>query len=105
LANREKDMRNATEKSMREVRRDFNKRIDEIRAELKERGPEAVEKVERSLDDLKEDLQESLAEINGRYEDKLEMGREEIREHPLLAVGFAVMTGLLVGMILEKSKD
>lgn len=84
---------------------DFEKRIDEIRAELKERGPEAVEKIERSLDGLREDLQGSFGEIHGRFEDKLEDGREEVREHPLLAVGIAVGVGLIIGMLLTKSKD
>jgi hypothetical protein len=87
LANREKDLRGATEKPMREVGRDLSKRIDEIRAELKNRGPEAVEKVERSLDDLKEDLQGSLSEVNGGFEDKLKMRRDEVGGHPLLEVG------------------
>src|ERR1022692_2212462 len=90
---------------MREVRRDFDRRVDEISAELKESGPEAVEEVGMSLDELKEDLQDSFAEIQLRLEDRLETGRREVREHPLLAVGVAVVVGAIVGMLLGKRKD
>lgn len=105
MANSEKDLRDATEKPMGEVGRDNSKRIDEMRAELKDGAQEAFEKVERSSDDLKSDLQGSLSEINGGFEDKLKMRSEEVREHPLLAGGVASTLGLLVGMILGKSKD
>lgn len=109
LANKEKDLRNAAERSLRETRRDFDKRIDEIRAELQEIGPEAVGKVERSLNDLKNDLKTELRtgldDVNGMFEDELESGRNQVREHPLLAVGVAVMAGVIVGMLLGKNKD
>src|SRR5271169_629223 len=105
LANKEKDLRSAAEKSLRETRRDFDKRIDEIRAELQEIGPEAVEKVERSLNDLKNDLRSGYDDVSSMFEDELESGREQVREHPLLAVGVAVMAGVIVGMLLGKNKD
>ena len=109
LANKENDLRSAAERSLRQTRRDFDKRIEEIRAELQEIGPEAVEKVERSLNDLKNDLKTELKtgfdDVNGKFEDELESGRDQVREHPLLAVGVAVMAGVIVGMLLGKNKD
>jgi len=105
LVNKDKDLRRAADRSIRETRRDFDKRIDEIRAELQKGGAEAVEKAEKSLSDLKEDLQSGFDDIQGSLEDELEIGRKEVREHPLLAVGVAVMAGLIVGMLLGKSKD
>jgi len=102
LSDKEKDLRSAAERSIRETRKDFDKRIDEIMAELQHGGPGAVEKVGKSLNDLKEDLQSS---IHDKFEDELETGRREVREHPLLAVGIAVMAGVIVGMLLGKSKD
>lgn len=72
-------------------------------------GPGAAEKVERSLNDLKADLKNDLRsgydEVNGRFEDEVENGRDQVREHPLLAVGVAVMAGVIVGMLLGKNKD
>jgi len=106
LANKEKDLRSAAEKSLRETRRDFDKRIDEIRGELQGIGPEAVEKVEKSLNDLKKDLADGFDDVvHGRFDDDLETSRRQVREHPLLAVGIAVMGGVIVGMLLGKSKD
>jgi ElaB/YqjD/DUF883 family membrane-anchored ribosome-binding protein len=99
----------STDRSLRETRRDFDKRIDEIRAELKQNGPGAVEQAEMSLSDLKEDMQRSFEDhydaLHERFEEKLEDGRREVRKQPLLAVGVAVMAGLIVGMLLEKSKN
>jgi ElaB/YqjD/DUF883 family membrane-anchored ribosome-binding protein len=105
LANKERQLRNAAEHSIRETRRDFDKRIDEIRSELRERGPEVVEKVESSLNELKRDLQNDFDAIHGSLDDELETRREQVREHPLLAVGIAVMGGIIVGMLLGKNKD
>jgi len=100
LANREKDLRRGAERSLRHTRKDLEKRIDEIRAELEEIGPEAADKVGRSLNELKSDLQGGFDDANSKFEDDLETGRKEVREHPLLAVGVAVMAGVIVGMLL-----
>jgi ElaB/YqjD/DUF883 family membrane-anchored ribosome-binding protein len=106
LPNKEKDLRSAAERSLRETRKDFDKRIDEIRAELQEIGPEAVEKVERSLNDLKKDLEDGFDDVvHGRFDYDLETSRKQVREHPLLAVGIAVIGGVILGMLLGKSKD
>jgi ElaB/YqjD/DUF883 family membrane-anchored ribosome-binding protein len=106
LINRNGDSRNAVERSLRETRKEFDRRVEEVRAELKEIVPEAAEKVEESLNDLKKDLVKGFDNmLHGRFEENLETGREKIREHPLLTVGIAVAGGVLVGMLLGKSKD
>ena len=105
LTNNERDLRNAADRSLKETRRDFDKRIDDIRAQLQERGPEAAEKVERSLNDLKEELRDGFGAVNGKFEDELETDRDQVREHPLLAVGVAVMAGVIFGMLLGNNKD
>ena len=113
LVSKEKDLKNAAERYMRETRKDVDRRIDEIRADLQGKGPEAVEKAEKSLNDLKEDLQSRLQtglqdgydEIQGKFDDEVEAGRKEVREHPLLAVGAAVAAGLILGMLLGNRKD
>jgi ElaB/YqjD/DUF883 family membrane-anchored ribosome-binding protein len=113
MVTKEKDLKNAAERYVRETRRDIDRRIDEISSDLKSRGPEAVEKAEKSLNDLKEDLQNRLQaglqsgfdEIQGKFEDEVEAGRKEVREHPFLAVGVAIAAGLILGMLLGNRKD
>jgi ElaB/YqjD/DUF883 family membrane-anchored ribosome-binding protein len=81
-------------------------KIDQIRAELKEKGPEAVESIEESLNDLKASLEDRLNDFHASIDDQLEVGRKEIRRQPLLAVGVAVLVGVVAGMILgRKCKD
>jgi ElaB/YqjD/DUF883 family membrane-anchored ribosome-binding protein len=102
LASRDKDLRTAAERSIRETRKDFDKKIDEIRGDLKEGGTEAVQKAERALNELKEDLESSFGQIHERFEEGLETGRSTVREHPLLSVGIAVGVGVIIGMLLER---
>jgi len=104
LANKERDLRNAADRSLKETRRDFDKRIDEIRAQLHERGPDAAEMVEKSLNGLKEELRAGFDDVNGKFEDELEVGRKQVREHPLLSVGVAVMAGIILGMLFGNNK-
>ncbi len=105
MAGKEKVTRDGAERSLREARRDFDKRIDQISAELKEKGPETVERVENALKELKLDLQSDFEEIHAMVDDELETGRKEVREHPLLAVGIAVTAGLVIGMLLGRRRD
>jgi ElaB/YqjD/DUF883 family membrane-anchored ribosome-binding protein len=105
MATKKKDSTRVASRSTGDARRDFDTRIDEIRAELKERGPEAVERVENALLDLKEDLQSNFDEMHGKLEDELEAGRREVRDHPLLSVGVAVTVGVVFGMLLGKCRD
>jgi len=106
LAKKEKDLRGAAEHSLRETQKDIERRIDEIRADLKDKGPEAVARIENALTDLREQLQNRFEYFHESFEDKLEMGRKEVREHPLLAIGVALTLGVMIGMLLDrKSKD
>jgi ElaB/YqjD/DUF883 family membrane-anchored ribosome-binding protein len=94
---------------MKDMQRDFDKRIDAIRTELKEKGPEAAESIERSLSDLRTgfedrlgDVRDSLDNAHERFDDAVETGRSTIQERPLMAVGVAVGVGLLVGLIFGR---
>ena len=91
---------------MTDIRKDLDKKIDKIKAELKEKGPEAAEAIEESLDALKADLEGRLSDIHESIDDQLEVGRREIRKKPLMAVGVAVLVGVVAGMLLgRKCKD
>ena len=54
---------------------------------------------------MKAELQKEFEAINDGVEEQLETGRRQVREHPFLAVGVAVMAGVIVGMLLGKNKD
>jgi ElaB/YqjD/DUF883 family membrane-anchored ribosome-binding protein len=106
LAKPDKDFEARAEASLADIRKDLDKKIDSIKAELKEKGPEAAQAIEQSLDSLKEDLEGRLNYIHESIDDQLEVGRREIRKKPLMAVGVAVLVGVVVGMLLErKCKD
>jgi ElaB/YqjD/DUF883 family membrane-anchored ribosome-binding protein len=100
------------ERAVKDLQKDFDKRIDAIRAELK-KGPEAAEAVEKSLFDLKTgfgdrlgDMRESLDNAHDSFDGAVENGRMTIRDRPLMAVGAAVAAGVLIGLIFgRKSKD
>jgi ElaB/YqjD/DUF883 family membrane-anchored ribosome-binding protein len=100
---------------IKEIQKDFERRIDAIRAELVEKGPEASGMIEKSLDELKESLEEKLAgmfegldldEARKSVEDALETGRSAVQERPLTAVGVAVLVGIIIGLLAgPKGKD
>jgi ElaB/YqjD/DUF883 family membrane-anchored ribosome-binding protein len=102
LAKREKDLEAAAEASLDEIRRDMDKKIDQIKAELKEKGPEAAEAIGDSLDALKANLENRLGDFHASLDDQLAMGRREIRKQPLMAVGVAVLVGVVAGMLLGR---
>lgn len=101
LTGGETDARERTERFMRQTRRDFDRRIDEIRGQLKEKGPEAIERAQKSLEELREDMRNEW-ETHERFHEEVAIGRREVREHPLLAVGLAVTFGLVLGVLLGR---
>jgi ElaB/YqjD/DUF883 family membrane-anchored ribosome-binding protein len=113
MAKSARNSRTDTEKIIKEMQRDFDRRIDSIRTELKEKGPEATEAVEKSLGDLKEGLEDRLSEISDTIDSAretfggaVETGRSTIQERPLMAVGIALAAGVVIGLIFgRKNKD
>jgi len=113
MARTTKNSRNDAEKAVREMERDFAKRIDTIMAELKEKGPEAAASAERSLGELKvgfedrlNDVRESIDNARESLDDAVETGRSTIQERPLMAVGVALAAGVVIGLIFgRKSKN
>lgn len=92
--------------SLNDIRRDVDKRIEEIKTGLKDKGPEAAKSVEASLDSLRAEIEDRLEEFHDSIDDKLEYGRREIKKQPLMAVGIAVLVGVVVGMLFgNKSKE
>ncbi len=106
MAKRDKGSEAAAEASLEDIRRDLEKKIDQIKAELKEKGPEAAAAIEESLDALKSNLETRLDDFHATIDDQLDAGRREIKKQPLMAVGIAVLVGVVAGMLLgRKCKD
>ena len=91
------------ERVVHEKQKDFETRIDTIRAEL----VEAPEQVEKSLRDLKaglgdmfDDVSKSLDSARENIDDAIQTSRETIQERPLIAVGAALAVGVAIGLIL-----
>jgi ElaB/YqjD/DUF883 family membrane-anchored ribosome-binding protein len=111
MANSSRNSINDAERLIRETRRDFDERIDAVRKELREKGPEAIETAERSLGDLKagfesrlSDVREGIDGVHESFDDAVETGRSSIQERPLIAVGIALAAGVMIGMILGRKK-
>ena len=106
MAKQDKGFEATTEASLADIRKDLDKKIDKIKSELRQKGPEAVEAIEESLNALKADLEGRLSDVHESIDDQLEVGRREIRKKPLMAVGVAVLAGVVVGLLLgRKCKD
>ena len=107
MAKRAKNPRAHADRAVKDMQSDFGKRIDEIRSELKEKGPEAIEAAEKSLGELKAgfeerltDMREAFDDARESFDDAIETGRTAIQERPLMAVGIALATGVVIGMLL-----
>ncbi len=100
------DSETTVKADLEDIRRDVDKKIDQIKAELKLKGPEAAEAIEESLDALRVNLEDRLSDFHAAIVDQLEVGRREIKKQPLMAVGVAVLVGVVAGMLLgRKCKD
>jgi len=109
MAKSARNSRAGLETVVRDMQRDFDKRIDGIKSELKAKGPEAAETIERSLGDLRtgfdeklSDMRDSLDNAHERFDDAVETSRTTIQERPLMAVGVAVGVGVLIGLIFGR---
>ncbi|MDA4117983.1 MAG: hypothetical protein OK455_06530 [Thaumarchaeota archaeon] len=109
MAKNAKTSRMHAERTIHEMQKDFEKRIDAIRAELTEKGPEAVEKslgeLKASFDERFDDMRANLESVHGSLDDAVEMGRTTIQEQPLMAVGMALAFGVAIGLLFGRSRS
>jgi len=107
LATRTNGKHQSREDSIKELKKDFERRIDDIRAESGEGVSGAVDE---SLDFLKKELEQGLSSLRRQIDETVEPGREAIRDSPFSSVGAAVGAGVIAGVLLgvflgRKSKD
>lgn len=93
--------------SIKELKRDFERRIEDIREEAGEGVSGAVDE---SIDFLKKELEQGLSSLRRQIDETVEPGREAIREKPFSSVGAALGAGVIAGVLLgvflgRKSKD
>jgi ElaB/YqjD/DUF883 family membrane-anchored ribosome-binding protein len=92
---------------MKELKRDFDRRMHDLRAEA---GDEVSGAVDESLDFLKKELGQGLSDLRKQIDETVEPGREAIRESPFSSMGAALGAGVIAGVLLgvflgRKSKD
>jgi ElaB/YqjD/DUF883 family membrane-anchored ribosome-binding protein len=107
LATRTNGKGQSKDDSITELKRDLERRIHDIRAELVEGKTGAVEE---SLDFLRNEFEQGLSDLRKQIDESVEPEREAIRERPFVAVGAAVAVGVIAGALLavflgRKSKD
>jgi len=95
------------DESLRELKKDFDRRIHEIQSEVVEGSTGAVQD---SVDFLKNELDERLSDLRKQIDESVEPGREAIRERPFASVGAALGAGVIAGVLLglflgRKSED
>jgi ElaB/YqjD/DUF883 family membrane-anchored ribosome-binding protein len=113
MAKTRRNSRTEAESAVNDLQKDLDTRVEMIRTELMEKGPEAAAAVEKSLNDLKDgfearfdSLRDSIDEARESLDDAVESGRTTIRDQPLMAVGIAVAAGVVIGLLFgRKSKS
>jgi ElaB/YqjD/DUF883 family membrane-anchored ribosome-binding protein len=93
--------------AFRELKKDFDRRIHDLQAEVVEGSSSAVEE---SIDFLRSELDQRLSDLHKQFDESVEPGREAIREKPFSAMGAALGAGVVAGVLLgvflgRKSKD
>ena len=86
---------------MEELKREFDKRVEEVRSEM---GEERHSKADEPLDYLKNDLGRVISDLRLLLDESVEPGRKIIREKPFLSIGIALGVGVLLGVILGRKK-
>lgn len=95
------------DESLRELKKDFDRRIHELQTEVVEEGSGAVQD---SVDFLRNELEQRLSDLRKQVDESVEPGREAIREKPFSSVGAALGAGVIAGVLLglflgKKSED
>jgi ElaB/YqjD/DUF883 family membrane-anchored ribosome-binding protein len=70
------------------------------------RGEDMSDSWEEALGELRKDFDKRFEEIRVRLDEKLDEGRNVVRERPLVSLGAAVAIGIIIGVLLgRKSKE
>jgi ElaB/YqjD/DUF883 family membrane-anchored ribosome-binding protein len=96
-----------TDESLRDLKKDFDRRIHDLQTEVTEGGSTAVQE---SVDFLRNELDQRLSDLRKQVDESVEPGREAIRERPFASVGVALGAGVVAGVLLgiflmRKSED
>jgi len=109
MAKNERNTRADVETVIRDMQRDLDRRIDVIKSELKEKGPDATESIERSLSEMRtgfgdrlSEMRDGLDKAHESFDDAVQTGRTSIQERPLMAVGAAVVVGVMIGLVFGR---
>jgi ElaB/YqjD/DUF883 family membrane-anchored ribosome-binding protein len=54
---------------------------------------------------LREMVQRAYEKVRDRSQDVLDKGRDKVREYPLTTVFVALLTGVVIGMLLRRSRE
>jgi ElaB/YqjD/DUF883 family membrane-anchored ribosome-binding protein len=107
LATRTNGKHQLADESLRELKKDFDRRIHDLQTEVSEGGSSAVQE---SVDFLRNELDQRLSDLHKQVDESVEPGREAIRQKPFASVGVALGAGVVAGVLLgiflmRKSED
>jgi ElaB/YqjD/DUF883 family membrane-anchored ribosome-binding protein len=107
MATRTNGKHQSRDDSLRELKRDFDRRVHDLEAGVVEGTTGAVQD---SVEYLRTELEQRLGDLSKQIDKSIEPGREAIRERPLSSMGAALGAGIVAGVLLgiflgRKSKD
>jgi len=107
LATRTTGKHQSREDSIKELKRDFERRVHDIEAETREGAGGALDE---SVEFLRNEVDQRLSGLRKQIDETVEPRREAIRDRPLSSVGAAIGAGMIAGVLLgvflgRKSKD
>jgi ElaB/YqjD/DUF883 family membrane-anchored ribosome-binding protein len=84
------------DESIKELKRDFERRLHDIQAEAGEVGGA----VDESISFLRDELEQGISDLHKQIDKTVEPGREAIRDQPFTSVGAAIGAGVIAGVLL-----
>jgi ElaB/YqjD/DUF883 family membrane-anchored ribosome-binding protein len=98
LAGRTKSEESSAIETLKELRRDFERRISDIQADIEE--GRVGEAAQEALASLRKDFEHRFATIRNQIDASLEPSREVIRDRPLASIGATLASGMVVGILV-----
>jgi ElaB/YqjD/DUF883 family membrane-anchored ribosome-binding protein len=97
MATRTNGKHQSRDESFRELKKDFDRRIRDLQAEVVE---DTSSTAHESVEFLRNELETRLTELGKQIDESVEPGREAIRDAPFASVGAAVGAGVVAGILL-----